>query len=201
VGLVGVTNFFNFMDGIDGLAAGQAMASGAAVIIASWSQNANGIAWLLLGAAAGFLVYNWPPARVFLGDVGSMPVGFLLGGLPLLAPPDQRSPAVLAVAIGLALFLFDPLWTLLRRALAGKRLGQAHRDHAYQRLLSPEEPHGRVTLPLVAAAFALAALGSYAFVHPPARWPALALALVAFTIESALARRAEHRRAQVHPAG
>ncbi|HXM76742.1 MAG TPA: glycosyl transferase, partial [Thermoanaerobaculia bacterium] len=82
--LVSVTNFFNFMDGIDGLAGGQAIATSTAVILAGWGSDATAIAGILIGATAGFLAYNWPPAKIFLGDVGSLPVGFLLAALPLL---------------------------------------------------------------------------------------------------------------------
>ena len=199
--LVGVTNFFNFMDGIDGLAGGQALASCAGVILAGWSLEANRVSWVVAGAVVGFLLYNWPPAKVFLGDVGSMPVGFLLAGLPLLAPEGERSAAVLTAAIGLALFLLDPVWTLIRRARRRRRIGQAHREHVYQRLLAPEQPHGRVTLPLVATAFVLAALGAYSFLHPPARWPAVAVAVIAFTVESGIARRVERRPADARFAG
>lgn len=199
--LVGVTNFFNFMDGIDGLAGGQALASCAGVAIAAWSVDATRISWVVAGAVLGFLLYNWPPAKVFLGDVGSMPVGFLLAGLPLLAPDGQRSAAVLAGAVGLALFLLDPVWTLVRRARGGRRLGEPHREHAYQRLLAPEEPHGRVTLPLVASAFALAVFGAYGFRHPAARWPAVAVAVIAFAVESGIARRVERRQADARSAG
>jgi GNAT superfamily N-acetyltransferase len=126
-----------------------------------------------------------------------MPVGFLLAGLPLLAPEGQRTPAVLAAAVGLALFLLDPIWTLIRRARSGRRLGQAHREHVYQRLLAPEQGHGLVMVPLVASAFVLAALGAYAFLHPAARWAAVGAALIAFAVESGIARNAERRRAGV----
>ncbi|HLN81529.1 MAG TPA: hypothetical protein VK392_10095 [Thermoanaerobaculia bacterium] len=194
--LVGVTNFFNFMDGIDGLAGGQALASCAGVVIAGWSQDANRLSWVVAGAVVGFLIYNWPPAKVFLGDVGSMPLGFMLAGLPLLAHENDRSAAVLAAAVGLALFLFDPVWTLVRRARARKRIGEAHREHVYQRLLASGDPHGRVTVPLVVAAFALAVFGGYAYVEPSLRWPALGSAVVAFAVECGIARSAERRRAE-----
>jgi Fuc2NAc and GlcNAc transferase len=153
------------------------------------------IAAVLLGATAGFLLYNWPPARIFLGDSGSMPVGFLLAGLPLLSPARERGAAVLAVAVGLSLFLLDPLATLLRRARQGKRIGEAHREHAYQRLFSPAEPHAHVTTALVLAALVLSGLGALAFRFPRARWPALVVSVLAFAIEGALARRADSRRA------
>jgi UDP-N-acetylmuramyl pentapeptide phosphotransferase/UDP-N-acetylglucosamine-1-phosphate transferase len=199
--LVGVTNFFNFMDGIDGLAGGQALASCAGVVIVGWSPDARRISWIVAGAVLGFLLYNWPPARVFLGDVGSMPLGFLLAGLPLLAPAGGRSSAVFAAAVGLSLFLLDPVWTLIRRARTGKRLGQAHREHVYQRLLAPGKMHAPVTLPLVASAFVLAAMGGYSFFHPSARWPAAGLAVLAFAVEATLARSAERRRTHANFAG
>jgi UDP-N-acetylmuramyl pentapeptide phosphotransferase/UDP-N-acetylglucosamine-1-phosphate transferase len=199
--LVGVTNFFNFMDGIDGLAGGQAIASCAGVVLAGWSPEASRVSWIVAGAVVGFLLYNWPPAKVFLGDVGSMPLGLLLVGLPLLAPEGQRSSAVLASTVGLALFLLDPVWTLIRRARSGRRFGQAHREHVYQRLVGPEHSHGRVTVPLVASAFVLAALGAFAFLHPAARWAAVGVALIAFVVESGAARSVERRRVEANPVG
>src|SRR5713101_2160807 len=75
--IVGVINFFNFMDGIDGLAAGQAIASALGVALAGWSGEATALAVVLVGACAGFLIHNWSPARIFLGDVGSGTLGFL----------------------------------------------------------------------------------------------------------------------------
>ena len=93
VWLVTVTNFYNFMDGIDGLAGGQGFASCAGVIIGIWSLGAEELAVVLAAACLGFLLLNSPPARIFLGDSGSYSLGFAIAGLPLLAPGFGRPMA------------------------------------------------------------------------------------------------------------
>jgi FlaA1/EpsC-like NDP-sugar epimerase/UDP-N-acetylmuramyl pentapeptide phosphotransferase/UDP-N-acetylglucosamine-1-phosphate transferase len=194
VWIVGVTNFFNFMDGIDGLAAGQVVAACLAVVLAGWSLGASALAAILIGAAAGFLIHNWSPARIFLGDVGSETLGFLLAGLPLLAAPGDRPNAVLATAIAMALFLLDPLVTLLNRVKRGARLREAHRDHFYQRLLEPGASHARVASRLVSAALALSLLGALTYRHPQFFWPAVALAILLFGAETAIVGGGRIRR-------
>jgi len=187
--LVGVTNFFNFMDGIDGLAGGQALVT---LALALWVLGAGPGALLVLpfaGATAGFLVHNWPPARVFLGDVGSGALGFLLAALPLLAAPSRRAPALLAIALSLAFFLLDPVHCLFRRWRRGAPLGAAHRERAYQRL-ALAYGHAKTTGGLLLAALALSALAGLAVARPALGWPAIAAAGAAFAAEAALARRA-----------
>lgn len=167
VWVTGATNFFNFMDGIDGLAAGQTGAVGVGLLVAAWSPAAATLGALLLGAGAGFLLWNRPPARVFMGDVGSLFLGFLVAAAPLLAAPQDRARALVATAIALALFLLDPLDTLLRRGRRGLRIGEAHRDHAYQRLSPAGSDPTRVTVTLVGAGLLLALLAAFAYHHPP----------------------------------
>ncbi|MGH9364504.1 MAG: glycosyl transferase [Thermoanaerobaculia bacterium] len=193
VWIVGVANFFNFMDGIDGLAGAQAAATGTCVLAVGWSNDADGLAAVIVGSAAGFLVLNWPPARIFLGDAGSVPLGFLLAALPLSAPAERRTDAVLATAISLALFLLDPLETLLRRWRRGEQLTRAHRSHSYQRLLASGQEHGRVTLALAGGAIVLSALAAVSFARPALRWPALAAALALFAVEAVVAKRSHAR--------
>ena len=136
VWLVGVTNLYNFMDGIDGLAAGQAVASCVGVAAGAWTIGAVQFAIVAAVSALGFLVFNRPPARIFLGDAGSTSLGFAIAALPLLAHPVERPIAMFAVAVGLSLFLLDPLETLMRRAWTGHRIGIAHREHSYQLIAS-----------------------------------------------------------------
>jgi Fuc2NAc and GlcNAc transferase len=190
VWLVTVTNFYNFMDGIDGLAGGQGFASCAGVIIGIWSGGAVELAVVLAAACLGFLLLNSPPARVFLGDSGSYSLGFAIAGLPLLAPDFGRPMALFGVAAGLALFLLDPLETLIRRARAGKRIGIGHREHSYQALASSRDRHRRVTLALVLTGLVLALGGGLSYHLQWLAWPTLVAALVAFAIEWFLARRA-----------
>jgi Fuc2NAc and GlcNAc transferase len=187
--LVGVTNFFNFMDGIDGLAGGQAVLTLLAVAALGWSGDGVLLALLAAGATLGFLVLNWPPASLFLGDGGSGFLGFLLAGLPLLAPAGQRGGALLVVGVSLALFLLDPFWTLLVRIKRGERFGAAHRDHLYQRLAAPGTPHARVTVPLLATSGLLTLLAALAYQGLLAFWWPLAAAAGGFVLEAAAAAR------------
>jgi Fuc2NAc and GlcNAc transferase len=193
VWLVGVTNFYNFMDGVDGLAAGQAVASCIGIAVAAWSIGAVQFALVLAASAIGFLVLNRPPARIFLGDVGSTSLGFAIAGLPLLAPAGQRPMALFAVAVGLSLFLLDPVETLLRLARAGHRIGTAHRSHSYQLLAATRGRRGMVAGALVAAGLVLAVGGGLAYRAPWVAWPVAALALVVYAVERYLAGRSNLR--------
>jgi UDP-N-acetylmuramyl pentapeptide phosphotransferase/UDP-N-acetylglucosamine-1-phosphate transferase len=188
--IVAVVNFFNFLDGIDGLAALQAAITGGGIVIAAWDPFAVLLAAALAGAAAGFLPFNWAPASVFLGDVGSYFLGFTLAALPLAAPLDGRSSAVFFVGLSLWLFLADATWTLLRRARRGERVHEAHREHLYQHL-ALRWGHARVTLAIGTASAVLtaAALVALRSGRPAWAWATLGLGSVFFAAES-LATRA-----------
>ena len=190
VWLVTVTNFYNFMDGIDGLAGGQGFASCAGVIIGIWSLGAEELAVVLAAACLGFLLLNSPPARIFLGDSGSYSLGFAIAGLPLLAPEFGRPMALFAVAVGLTLFLLDPLETLVRLARAGRRIGVAHRAHSYQALAPTRDRHRRVAVALVLIGLVLSLGGGLSYHLQWLAWPVLVVALAAFAIERFLAGRA-----------
>ena len=187
VWLVAVTNFYNFMDGIDGLAGGQAFASCAGVIIGIWSAGAVELAVVLAAACLGFLLLNSPPARIFLGDSGSYSLGFAIAGMPLLAPQFGRPMALFAVAVGLTLFLLDPLETLVRLARAGRKIGVAHRAHSYQALAISRDRHGRVALALVLVGLALSLGGGLSYHLQWLAWPVLVVAVASFAVERLLA--------------
>lgn len=159
-------NLFNFMDGIDGIAGGEGLSIGigvAAVALAAGLDPSLGAMGLALAAAAfGFLMWNWQPARIFLGDVGSVPLGFLIGHLLLrLAEAGQWAAALILPLY----FLADATITLGRRALAGERVWQAHKSHFYQRAVARGMSHARVSALVLGAnaaligAAAVAALG------------------------------------------
>ena len=152
--IVGFTNAFNFMDGIDGLAAAQALIG--ATLIAVVQPDAGGalVAAATAGAAGGFLVHNRPPARVFMGDAGSQYLGFLFGGLALTGDRISPVPASL-IALAFLPFLVDAAATLIVRLVRGARVDEAHRDHAYQRFVLAGWSHARTTM--VYAALGLAA--------------------------------------------
>ncbi len=189
VWIVGVVNFFNFLDGIDGIATVQATVTAAGIALAGWDPFAALAGAVVAAAAAGFLPYNWSPASVFLGDVGSYFLGYTLAALPLAAPPGSRSPAVLFVALSLWLFLADAAWTLARRAARGARWYEAHREHLYQQL-ARRAGHARVAaaIGLGSVALTAGALAARRSGEPAWTWAVLALALSLFAVEWALAR-------------
>jgi Fuc2NAc and GlcNAc transferase len=188
VWIVAVTNFFNFMDGADGLAAGQAVVTLAALAAVFWPGGASLVALASAAATAAFLLRNWAPARIFMGDVGSAFLGFLLAALPFAAPRGARPDVLFVVGISLSLFLFDPVVTLVARTRRGEPIGVAHREHVYQRLIVPGRPHGRVVFALVVAAAGLSVLAVWAFHASALRWPAVAAAVVVFAAEWGMAR-------------
>lgn len=142
-------NAFNFMDGIDGLAASQTIfvSTAAAILIALREPLQPEVALLtvMAAAAAGFLAWNWPPARIFLGDVGSGFIGFILFVVPLAAFVQVGISAWVVIILS-ASFLTDATVTLVRRIARGEPWHQAHRSHAYQRLARYWSSHRRVTL-------------------------------------------------------
>lgn len=146
--VVVLTNVWNFMDGIDGLAASQALivAVGLALIMAG---PAAALAWALAAACAGFLPFNFPRARIFLGDVGSGALGYALACLTMLASARLDVSAALLL-LPLAPFLVDAGLTLLRRMLRGERWWTAHVQHAYQ-VRARQSGHVFVTLTCAAA--------------------------------------------------
>jgi len=137
--IVGVTNAYNFMDGIDGIAGTQAMLGG----VAWFAITRNPIALLIAASSLGFLIYNWQPASIFMGDVGSAFLGFTFASLPLL---EHNRFAPLAMVLVLFPFLVDSGLTLAHRALKRKRIWEAHREHLYQRLVIAGWSHRGVTM-------------------------------------------------------
>ncbi|PLW69771.1 MraY family glycosyltransferase [Pseudohalioglobus lutimaris] len=153
VALLWLLNLYNFMDGIDAFAAVQCMlACAGAWVIASQSgadPAYRQFCLLLLAAQAGFLVWNWPPAKLFMGDAGSVPTGLLLGALALLGSVRGYLPLACWLIL-LGPFIVDASATLAWRIATGQRFTQPHRLHAYQRLSRRYGGHRPVVLMLIA---------------------------------------------------
>ena len=146
--IVWSTNLYNFMDGVDGLAGIEGVSVGAlgGVMLLSAGRYDLALVLLLVGAASfGFLAWNWPPAKVFMGDVGSGFLGFIFGAMTVVSDRSDAVPAVTWVML-LGVFIFDATVTLLRRIAAGERWYEAHRSHAYQRLVRAGVSPARVDL-------------------------------------------------------
>src|SRR5579872_33892 len=173
-------NLFNFMDGIDGIASSEAAAIGIGIALiglsSSFAYDSNrslpayvGVAgdlalvtpaMVITAAALGFLVWNWAPARIFLGDVGSVPLGYLLGfllyELALRGGAGMRGAWQAALILPLY-FLADASLTLLRRLARGERVWQAHREHFYQRAVQHGLSHDAVVVRVIVADIVLIA--------------------------------------------
>ena len=150
IAVTAVINFVNFTDGLDGLVASCMAITLAAVAL----DGASGL-WPLVGALAGFLIWNWAPAKVFMGDVGSTFVGAVFAGMVLQATSWPQALAMLLLATPL---LADACLCVMRRAAAGQRIFQAHRLHLFQRLHQAGWPHQNVAGLYAGATAVLAAL-------------------------------------------
>jgi UDP-N-acetylmuramyl pentapeptide phosphotransferase/UDP-N-acetylglucosamine-1-phosphate transferase len=179
-------NLYNFMDGIDGLAGGEAGAIGAGILLfTTFGDGADpGVALLaaaVIGAAIGFLIWNWSPARIFLGDVGSAPLGYLLGFLLLCLA--ARGFWKIALILPLY-FLADATITLARRLLRGERIWQAHREHYYQRAVRRGLGHAAVVTRVLTADIFLIGCGWAAENGWGAAPPAASFVIVAVLLVS-----------------
>jgi UDP-N-acetylmuramyl pentapeptide phosphotransferase/UDP-N-acetylglucosamine-1-phosphate transferase len=186
--IVGLTNAYNFMDGIDGISGAQAVVAGVAFTLAAMHVGIAGPATCSLAiaaASAGFLIHNWPPARVFMGDVGSAFVGFSFAVMVLQI--WTWSPALgVAAAMSLWPFAFDTVLTFLRRAVRRENVLQSHRSHFYQRLVIAGWSHARVTI-LYTAAAAVGAISGLAWALHLSGWQVLtAVPMMALAIYTAV---------------
>ncbi|HEX9835967.1 MAG TPA: undecaprenyl/decaprenyl-phosphate alpha-N-acetylglucosaminyl 1-phosphate transferase [Alphaproteobacteria bacterium] len=148
--LVAIANMVNFMDGLDGLAGGTGVVAAAAFALGAGLSGATfaaGLALALAAGCAGFTLFNAPPARVFMGDAGSQFLGFALAALAVIASGHETGHNM-AVVMALLLFhfIFDTVWTFLRRLAAGERVTEAHRTHLYQLLNRLGRSHRAVSL-------------------------------------------------------
>jgi UDP-N-acetylmuramyl pentapeptide phosphotransferase/UDP-N-acetylglucosamine-1-phosphate transferase len=148
--LVGYTNAFNFMDGINGLAAGQAVVTGLGSFLLiglgtqNWATPQGFICLTIAGASAGFLPHNAVRPRLFMGDVGSASLGFILAGVTLWIARDVQI-LLLSLLLLHVNFVLDTSITMLRRFFNGDPWREPHREHFYQRVVRSGSPHTAVT--------------------------------------------------------
>ncbi len=158
--VVWMTNLYNFMDGSDGLAGGMAAIGFGALALAAWLGDAPGLAALcaaIAAAALAFLRFNFPPARVFMGDAGSIPLGFLAATLGILGAMQHVWPWLFPLLV-FSPFIVDASITLIRRGLRGEKVWRAHRSHYYQRAVLLGATHRQLALAAYALMLAAAAL-------------------------------------------
>lgn len=194
--IVWMTNLYNFMDGMDGFAGGMTTIGFGFISYFAWSGRHYGIlviALLVAVAAGGFLFFNLPPARVFMGDVGSTALGFLAGTLAVIGVHDRLFDIWVPVLV-FSPFGVDATVTLLLRLARGRRVWHAHREHFYQRLVLAGWGHRRTVLCEYILMFA-AGLSAvlYLRVGEPARlviligWTCV-YTLIAFAIQKIISR-------------
>ena len=151
--LVWLLNLFNFMDGTDGIAASEAIFVVLAGAFLSYhvlsDANHSAAAITLAASTFGFILYNWSPAKIFMGDVGSGFLGIVIGGLSLIAANQDRELLWVWIIL-LAVFVSDATVTLIRRLLRKQKPHVAHRSHAYQHLAIRLNSHAKVALLVLA---------------------------------------------------
>ncbi|MEQ8194752.1 MAG: glycosyl transferase, partial [Rhodospirillales bacterium] len=153
----------NFMDGIDGIAGVETASLGGGIVaVVLLAATDPALAWIgvtLIAGALGFLWWNWHPAKIFLGDTGSVPLGFVLGWLLLTLAAEGQWAAAFILPL---YYLADATLTLFRRALRGEKFWQAHREHFYQRAAQRGLGHAHVSLAILAGNVGLIALAAWA---------------------------------------
>jgi Fuc2NAc and GlcNAc transferase len=172
--IVWATNLFNFMDGIDGLAGSEALllgGFGAWFLAGTAASPLAGVAAACAGGALGFLLWNWHPARIFMGDVGSAFLGYLFASLAIAGERAGGPPALIWVLLA-GVFVFDATVTLLRRLRRGY-WSEAHRTHAYQRAVQAGWSHARVSGAVVMLNITIGLSALQLARHPQRLLPAL----------------------------
>src|SRR6266542_238887 len=146
--IIGLTNAYNFMDGIDGLAGGVALSAGIGWMWLSSNMHNTLAFWVALAIAAsslGFLGHNWSPAKIFLGDVGSTFLGYTFAVLPLISS-DKSGDALMLGTLLMWTFIMDAGVTFIQRLLRRENLFAAHRTHLFQRLVIGGYKHSKISL-------------------------------------------------------
>jgi len=195
--LVWMINLYNFMDGMDGLAGGMAVCGFGTFALLAWQADDAQLALacaITAAAAGGFLLLNFPPARLFMGDTGSTVLGLLAGTVILGAHVNDILPFWLGVLV-FSPFLVDASLTISARILRGEKFWQAHKSHYYQRVVELGWGHKRTVLAEYALMIACSASAVIAASQPPARQATIiAVWAVLYAVLVYLIQRMAHRR-------
>jgi len=197
--MVALMNIFNFLDGIDGFAGTQAMLAAAAYATMLLAQPYAGILPMLplfvAAAALGFLGRNWHPATIFMGDTGSLALGFLFAALPFYATavPNTGS-AIFAMAMLLWFFIADGALTIITRARQKQPLFKAHRQHLFQQLTDTGMKHNQVVLRVMAPGFGITVIYVLLYLAAPSYvYTVLLLAVALFIVYYRYVQKAKAR--------
>jgi UDP-N-acetylmuramyl pentapeptide phosphotransferase/UDP-N-acetylglucosamine-1-phosphate transferase len=188
IGILWMTNLYNFMDGSDGLAGGMTVTGFAFLGAGAWMSGDDALlieCAIVAAAGAAFLPFNLPPARLFMGDAGSVPIGFLAAVLSLSGWRDGDWPFWFPAAV-FSPFIVDATLTLLKRAGAGERIWEAHNRHYYQRLVRMGWGQRRTALAEYALMLACGTTALWALREPPTLQLGALIGLVALHAALAL---------------
>lgn len=148
IGLVWMANLYNFMDGLDGLAGSQSVIASLSLCFWFYISGASllaGICLLVAASSYGFVLRNWSPAQIFMGDVGSITLGAFFGTLIIIGVSRYNLPVLSFIAL-FAVFIVDATVTIVLRAVRREKIWLPHRKHFYQRLANAGYPHSSITL-------------------------------------------------------
>ncbi len=168
IAVVWCVNLYNFMDGIDGLAAGEAVTAGlfgGSMLLFAENWGLAAITFAIAAATGGFLAWNWAPAKIFMGDVGSGLLGFLFAAVAIASENAGAVPLLVWLLL-LGVFAFDATVTLFRRLVRRERWYDAHRSHAYQRAVRAGWTHKGVTTFILALNVALGTIAWISYLRP-----------------------------------
>ena len=147
--IVAIINIYNFLDGIDGYSGSQGAIAGAGLLLFFWGGPLGIIGGIVLAACLAFLVFNWHPSKVFMGDGGATALGFLFAVLPFYAERESSTNIGFFILIALWFFIMDGAAVILVRLLRRQKIWEAHRMHLYQKLVRVGWKHDQVTLLLI----------------------------------------------------
>jgi UDP-N-acetylmuramyl pentapeptide phosphotransferase/UDP-N-acetylglucosamine-1-phosphate transferase len=198
--IVWMTNLYNFMDGMDGFAGGMAVIGFGTFGLLGWLASAElfaALSLLVAAAAAGFLLFNFPPARIFMGDVGSSFLGFLAAAFMLWADRDGVFPLWIGMLV-FSPFIVDASVTLVVRIVRRERFWEAHKTHYYQRLVQLGWGHRRTVLweYLLMILCALSAVLAQRL-SPPSQWFIIVVWVIAYLLIMSVVHYLETRRSAV----
>lgn len=202
--IVWLINSYNFMDGIDGIAGIQAVVAGLGWTVVALLADIPAVILIsgaVMSSSAAFLLHNWQPARIFMGDAGSAFLGYTFASIPLIFLHQLKNESGLVPLIAVLfvwLFVFDSIFTLFKRMLNGEKVWQAHRQHIYQKLVISGLSHQQVSLLFGLLAFVIM-VPSVSVLSGSVRLEFLAIPIVIIATISLLV--IYHRRSRISEPG
>jgi len=196
IGFIWLTNLYNFMDGMDGLAASQTIIASSTLGFWFWQYGDQGLSLICLLLAAssyGFLLWNWHPAKIFMGDVGSITIGAFLATLLLIGVVRYQFPVISFVLL-LGVFIADASVTVLIRLVNKEPFWRPHRSHYYQRLAGLGFAHNIIVIALIALMLLCSVIASISIVERDTIWLGAVVEIVVFVVGAAIVVYLESKR-------